>query len=283
MSFALYTEEELRKIHRVFGHPSLEATWKLPKRASGGNLQLSARSTIAKIAEACDVCRMAASKPRRFKVTIGADGLCFNARVQEDTMFIRVKPVIHKVYEATYFSAAAFLRSQTAKEVWKAIQNIWVLVYMGPPDYLVVDQGSNYISSELKLNAEAEGVRIDEAPIEIPGAVGTVERYNAPLRSGYERIRAYAKDNTIDQECLKMAVFDVNATVGPEGLCPILLFFVEIPRTGRTSATISQLDRSRTIYAAMMEVEKEQARRRISFGLKNIGGPKAAETSANLR
>lgn len=33
-SFALYTEQELRKIHRSFGHPSVRATEQLLKRAS---------------------------------------------------------------------------------------------------------------------------------------------------------------------------------------------------------------------------------------------------------
>lgn len=59
---------------------------------------------------------------------------------------------------------------------------MWSLVYLSPPDFLVVDQGTVYNQEEMQDALEAHGVQLDEAPIETPGPIGTVERYHAPLR-----------------------------------------------------------------------------------------------------
>lgn len=79
-----------------------------------------------------------------------------------------------------------------------------------------------------------------------------------------------------------MAVFAVNSTVCPEGPCAVLLVFGVIPRPAHIIPSMTQLERARTISAAITEVEQEQARRRISFGLRHIGGPKRTETSEKL-
>lgn len=97
---------------------------------------------------------------------------------------------------------------------------------------------------------------MDGAPIENTGQMGTVERYNDPLRTSYERIRSDICKNTSDQECLKVAVFEVNATVGPEGLCPIIIVFWAITRPARTFKSLSQVDREWTIGMEISEVQK---------------------------
>lgn len=103
MPFALYTEDELRAIHRNFGHPSIRATEGLLKRAEGGVLDAATRSSIAQIATECKMCNTYGKAPRRFKLTVGADGLRFNHSVQVNTMFVHGKPVLHMVEVATHF------------------------------------------------------------------------------------------------------------------------------------------------------------------------------------
>lgn len=80
------------------------------------------------------------TKPRRFKATVGSSGIKLKGIVKIDTMLIGGRPVIHMVDQDTNFSAAAFLKNQTSREIWKEIKGIWCLVYMGP-DLLMVDQG----------------------------------------------------------------------------------------------------------------------------------------------
>lgn len=281
--YSLYTEGELRKIHKVFGHPSVTAASGLIKRALGGNLDTKTRRIIEIISDECHICKRNAQAPRRFKMTVGTDDLSFNHNIQVDTMFLNNRPVIHMVDLATHFCAAGFLKNQSAKEVWKSIQRLWNWVYLGPPDHITVDQGSNYTSKEFRGCIESSGVKLEEAPIENPGSIGTVERYHAPLRAAFNKLRADLDSSISDTDCLQAAVHAVNATVGPEGLCPILLVYGALPRPIRANSTQSQIDRARAIDAATKEVEKEQSRRRISFGLRHNGSPKANEDNNMLR
>lgn len=283
MPYALYTETDLRRIHRGFGHPSVKSTEKLLRRASIGQLPKSVITAMEKVNNSCKVCNKHASKPRRFKLTLGTEEIRFNNRVYVDTMFINSRPVIHLVDEGTHFAATCFLRSQSATDTWKAILRLWVHTYLGPPDFLAVDQGSAYVSREMKMAMDASGIRVEEAPVENPGTMGIVERYHAPLRSAYTKIRDTLDKSTTDAECLQMAVYATNFTIGPEGLCPMLLVFGALPRPIRMTPCPTQLQRSAAIEEARRAVEKEQAKRRIAFAIRHPSNPKAKEMSSRLR
>lgn len=99
---ALYTEDELRTIHRTFGHPSITTTEKLLKRAQEKSLDNETRSNIRRLAEDCSTCKKYAPKPRRFRLTVGTKDMRFNHAVQIDTMFLNGRPVCHLVDEATH-------------------------------------------------------------------------------------------------------------------------------------------------------------------------------------
>ena len=130
----------------------------------------------------------------------------------------------------------------------------------------------------------AAGISLEEAPIENPGSIGIVERYHAPLRAAFQKIRqTLSKRDADDSECLQMAVYSTNSTIGPEGLCPMLLVFGAIPRPARMTPSPSQLDRQKAIEEAKKEVEQEQSRRRIAFALRHPSNAKAKEQSAQLR
>ena len=281
--YALFTEDELRKIHRGFGHPSVKASYHLLRRANPDTLPPQTLKELNKISRDCKTCLKYAQAPRRFRLTIGAEKLRFNHRVVVDTMFINNKPILHMVDEATHFSAACFLRNQSTSEIWKCIRKLWILTYMGPPDFLTVDQGTAYVSKEMKNNIAAAGIVLEEAPIENPGTIGVVERYHAPLKRAYLKIRAtLTKPDANDDECLQMAIYASNTTIGPEGLCPMLLVFGALPRPARQAPSPTQLDRQLAIESAKKEVQQEQAARRIKFALKHTHMPKPGETNDDL-
>lgn len=73
--------------------------------------------------------------PRKFRLTVGEEELRFNQRVIVDNMFINNKPIIHMVDESTHFTAASFLRNQSAEKIWKSIRKLWILTYMGPQTF----------------------------------------------------------------------------------------------------------------------------------------------------
>lgn len=78
------------------------------------------------------------------------------------------------VEEGTNYTAASYVPSQSTAGTWKVIRELWMQTYSGPPDFLVVDQGSAYTSEEMRKNSEASGIRMKEAPIESPGTLGVV-------------------------------------------------------------------------------------------------------------
>lgn len=161
----------------------------LLKRADPGDPTHDVKAALDAITKECMTCQTYASKPRRFKVTIGTDELKFNHVIAVDIMYINKMPVLHVVDEAAHYQAATFLRRITAEYTWKTILRCWFRVYLGPPDHLRIDQGSKFVSKHFRDSVDAEGIRLLEAPIECPSTMSNVERYHAPLRSAYYQIR----------------------------------------------------------------------------------------------
>lgn len=87
MPYLLYKETELWSIHPNFGHPSRKSTEHVLKKVTGDRLPPHTRRTIESIAQEGKVCATHARGPKRFRLTIRADGLAFNHTVQLDTMF----------------------------------------------------------------------------------------------------------------------------------------------------------------------------------------------------
>lgn len=109
--------------------------------------------------------------------------------------------------------------------------------------------------------------------------MGVVERYHAPLRTAYAKIIDPLNTQTTYSDCLQMDVFSTNATMGPEGLCPMFLVIGKLPRPIHTSHCPTQLLRSIAIEEANRSVEKEQAKMIIAFALRHPGRPKALVVS----
>ena len=64
MSF--YTELELKRLHRVFGHPSVTALKHLLRRADPENFDNEVKQALHDIVKECMTCARHAAKPRRF-------------------------------------------------------------------------------------------------------------------------------------------------------------------------------------------------------------------------
>ena len=163
--------------------------------------------------------------------------------------------MFHVVDKATHYSAAMFMRRMTAEETRKCLLRCWIRTYLGPPDHLRVDQGSNFVAKQFLDSAEAEGITVLEAPIESPNTMSHVERYHAPLRVAYEKIRDSLPKLETYPACLQMAVKSVNDTIGPEGLCPTLLVYGAIPRPPRRAPADTQIQRARAIDLATSAIQ----------------------------
>lgn len=115
--FAFYTKQELRTIHRTFGHPSVNALQMLWWRVNGNAIDFETMKTIEKIKDGCKICHQIAGSPKLFKLTVGWQELKFNIGVQVGSMFIGKRPVLHMVWVKTHFCTAWFLQSQATKEI----------------------------------------------------------------------------------------------------------------------------------------------------------------------
>lgn len=282
LCFSMYTNKELHRLHKVFGHPSVTALSNLLKRANPSEFNSEAKRVLDEITKSCSICMTNANKPRRFKVTVGTEDLKFNHVIAVDIMYIKSKAVLHVVDEATHYTAALFLRSNTAEETWKAILRCWIRIYLGPPDYIRIDQGTNFVAKQFRSSAEAEGISILQAPIESPNTMSHVERYHAPLRVAFNKIRDSLPRSESDSDCLQLAVKSVNDTIGPEGLCPTLLVYGSIPKPPRLGSAETQMARAKALDMALDAVQKEQAKRRVAFALRHPSSPKAKEHEENL-
>jgi hypothetical protein len=266
----LFTEEQLLKLHRSFGHPSVNALTNVLNRARPEEDGSQFRKLLSKISQNCHVCSMTASKPRHFKLTIGSEDIRFNHCVALDVMYLIGRPVLHVVCEQTHYQAARFLKNMSADETWRTFSSCWRHTYLGPPDFIRVDQGTNFVAEKFASSAMADGIQICEAPVESPETMSHCERYHGPLRVSFNRIKLELKDAS-DEDILQQAVKVVNDTVGPEGLTPTLLVYGSIPRPARCVPAPTQLERARAMENARKEVLVEYARRRIAFGLKHKG------------
>lgn len=148
-SFAIYTEKELRTPHRTFCHPSVKALEMLLCPANGPLFDGRTTQSLELTREDGTICTEYWSAPLRFKLGVDSEELRFNHLVQVYTMLLNSWPVIHMVEEATHCCASSFHHSQSSTGIWKTIQHMWKLVYLGPPDFLILDQRSTYTSKEI--------------------------------------------------------------------------------------------------------------------------------------
>lgn len=266
----LLTDEELRRLHRRFGHPSAGRLARL-LRQSGHDYN---RAAIDQLTKFCSTCQKHGKAPGRFKFTIKND-LQFNHSVIIDIMYLDspAMPVLHLVDEATRFQNARFLKDISAETVWDTLRACWIDTYVGPPDMLIHDAGKQFTSAEFSSKAKAMSIEVKCVPVEAHHSIGMVERYHAPLRRAYEIIREELP-SLHKAFALQMAIKAVNDTAGPDGLTPTLLLFGTFPRMVDTDPTHPSIaERSKVIKKAMKEVSEIIANRAVNEALRQRNGP----------
>lgn len=117
-------------------------------------------------------------------------------------------------------------------------------------------QGTSYVSHEMKTNFQGAGIKLREELVEKSVEIATLERYNAPLRAAFEKIRMDVDNSISKTELLRMEVLPTNCAVGLEGLCPIFLVFGAIPRPARITKSPYKLERAQEIESSVVEVER---------------------------
>lgn len=268
------TNTELRQLHRRFGHPSANRVARTLEQA--GYNDSEHRQMLQRITEFYTFCQKHSRSPERFKFTLkDEDNAYFNHTIVIDVLYIDDNPILQVVDEGTSFQAARWLTNMSASHTWDMLRLCWIDVYVGPPDVIVHDAGTNFDSNEFRQNARTLSIQTKCVPVEAANSIGLVERYHAPLRRAYLIITAELKDQTIGKEIrLQMAIKAVNDTTGYNGLVPTLLVFETFPRiTNDDTPTLSTTERAKAINITMTEIAKLHAKRQVNNALHQRNGP----------
>jgi hypothetical protein len=118
-----------------------------------------------------------------------------------------------------------------AHTAWRAFRRCWVDVYSGPPEWVVVDKGSNFAAAAFHNEAGRIGITVREVPTEAHAEVGIVERQHAVRRKAYKAISIDCPE-LCKEDLLSMAVRAVNDVAGPDGISATLLLFGVVLRLG---------------------------------------------------
>lgn len=65
---------------------------------------------------------------------------------------------------------------------WNDLRLCWIDVYVGPPDLIIHDSGTNFQSQKLQQNAISISSLTKPIPVEAHNLMSIVERYHAPSR-----------------------------------------------------------------------------------------------------
>ncbi|KAI0991423.1 hypothetical protein K3495_g16764, partial [Podosphaera aphanis] len=201
----------------------------------------------------------------------------FNHSVLVDIFYINAEPIIHIVDEATRFQAAHWLPNISTQAIWNCIRRCWIDTYLGPPDIITHDAGTQFTSREFKQLAVSLGISTESVPVEAHNSIGIVERYHGPLKRAYLIIKEELSSaaNISKHMILQMAVKAVNDTAGPDGLVPTLLVFGAYPRMTKLDPPAPDIvTRANAVHKAMEEVSKLRLNRQIAQALRQRNGPR---------
>lgn len=275
-----FTRAQLTKMHRQFFHPSSEKLFKLLKRAQPGDATPETLKTLDDINKRCGPCQRIQNGPVRFRVSFGAENVCFNERILMDVMYIDGKPVLHIVDDGTHFGAARFLPDVSTGTIWSTLLKCWSTIYSGLPNRILTEQGTAFGDSFVYLAAVCN-VQVDHTGVEAHSSLGLGERYHQPLRNTFRKLKLDfpSVDNDI---LLQLSIKSMNDTLGLEGLVPSALMFGEFPQVVRSATSPSPrstlASSAQVAIAARKEMTQHMAKLRVKRALHHRV-PSAADRS----
>jgi hypothetical protein len=162
----------------------------------------------------------------------------------------------------------------TALHAWEALRACWIDTYLGPPDVITHDPGTNLASAEFKASAPLMGITCVQIPVEAHHSLGKVERYHALLRRAFEIITAEVGTTVHRDVRPQMSLKACNDNTGPEGYVPTLLIFGAYPRmTHESPPSQKTMARAVAVNRAMAELRKLVAKRKVNDALNTRNGP----------
>jgi hypothetical protein len=165
------------KLHKQFGHPSASRLQTLLKISGINDLELL--EMIEVVNSECNTC--VRYKKRDLKPVVGLSLASeFNGAIAMDLKHINDFQILHIIYLATRFSAAAIIRSKRKEEITDKIFKHWISIF-GSPKMILSDNGREFDNELLRELGDRFNVVVKTTAAESPWSNGTVERHNAVL------------------------------------------------------------------------------------------------------
>ena len=282
-----FTETQLKRIHRHFGHAAASKLYQLIRRS----LNAPPPNTLAELEEivaSCVICKEFSPRPISFRVRT-PDHVLFNHYITLDLVWLPArnppsgrtnKPCLHIVDMGTRFNAATFIQAENTSAIWNAFIRSWCCLYIGFPNHMLVDQGAVFLSDEWKAACELNAIELKTTGTESHNSLSVGETYHAYLRRTYNKVHR-EHPSVPDETILAIAIKVLNDCTGPSGLCPSLLVFGVLPQLPSSSRRDhpSQVERLRAAETARREYESIVWAERLSMAKKK---PAPSATNASF-
>ena len=262
-----FIETEIRRLHRRFGHFSVQRLYQILDRADH---EMNQR-IIQHLIKYCHHCQKHDRSFDRFNFTIKND-IDFNFHIIVDIFYIEGKSMLHFIDETTRFQAGRWLKNITVKNVWNQLRTCWIDIYFGLFDLISADANKQFVAQEFRHYADNMKIMMKNVPVETHHSIDQIERYHEPFRRIYLII--VSEIPGIDPELnLQMTLKAINDSIGSHGLILTLLIFGAYSRMtelNATSPTINQ--RAIAMKKIMNEMRKLNVNRQINDVLNTRNG-----------
>ena len=242
------------------------------KKAAPEKHSPNLRSLLEDTTAKCKFCQKLSPKPYSFQVTMPVE-IQFNHEIIIDFSWIEPRPhrpVLHIVYGGTHFSAAQFVKGESAVNVWNTLISCWVSVFVGFPNIVTNDYGSCFYSEFFQNSKREFGIIAKAIPCESQNSFGPRERYHAPLRRIYKKLKI--ENSQLDNDvALSIAVHGLNNTDNLEDLIPtslVLGCILKIPLRNIKHLCRSQRERFAAMDSSRKEMEYIVTKQRLKLAKK---------------
>ena len=253
------TETEIRRLHRRFGHFSVQRFYQILDRADH---EVDQR-IIQHFIKYCHHCQKHGRFSDRFNFTIKKN-IDFNFHIIVDIFYIEKKSVLHFIDETTRFQTGRWLKNITAKNVWNQLKACWIDIYLEFSDLISADAEKQFVAQKFRHYASNMKIMMKNVSVETHHFIDQIERYHDLLRRVYLIIASEILEIDPDLN-LQMALKTINDSIESHGLVPTLLMFGAYSRMTELDAfspTINQ--RAIAMKKAMNEMRKLNVNRQIN-------------------
>ena len=225
--------KEIRKIHRIFGHPTADKLRQLLKDA--GKADPVVVKILQKIQDTCKICKKHKKRSSRPKV-----GLPKSREVNE-TVCVDLKPVssilkedsrkqiVYMVDSFSSFTAAGISDSKEANKVADVILKKWCLSGIGyPGKSWFCDNGNEFKKEHLEEISRKTGRKIELTPSHSPWSNGQCERRHAVIDMTIKKMMEDDPDLKLE-DALEHAIWAKNMEIGRHGLSPYQVVYGKSP------------------------------------------------------